>query len=491
MRAHPSIRHRLLVMLISSILLIWLIVLLLVYRVAEHEVEEVFDADLARSARILHSLLLHEIEDDLEMSTKAQAVLDELGSNGMQSHPRLMQIMREYMSSRVEERLKAASPAEEAGHRYGSGLAFVARYADGKVMMRDQGGPDIPPLGDGFANLQLGEEAWRVFGLTDSSTGFVVQVGERQAIRGELVRYITRNTLMPLLLALPMLAIFVWIAVGQALRPLQRVAQEVERRAPDALDAIDNDDSPYEVHSLLAALNRLFDRVRSAMQRERQFTADAAHELRTPLAGLKTHLQVALAQSTEPAIRRSIDQALDGVDRATHSVEQLLLLARADAEQTRVLMNAKVDLREIATWAVAMLSQQAFQRDIDLGVDAPGAAVVHGDASALQVMLRNLVDNAVRYTPVGGTVTVVVRGDGEVSWIAVLDNGAGVAVGERERIFDRFHRGADELAQDATGSGLGLSIVQRIADLHGARIELDQGLDGVGLGVRVIFGAHR
>jgi len=297
----------------------------------------------------------------------------------------------------------------------------------------------------------------------------------------------TRNTLSPLLLALPIMAMLIWAVVGHALAPLQRVAQEVSMREPDSLYPIDDAGTPLEIQGLLSSLNKLFSRLRSVVRRERQFTADAAHELRTPLAALKTHLQVARARSAESSTPESLDQALEGVDRATHSVEQLLMLARADAQQTKALMNAPVDLREIALGVVSSLSQQAFDRSIDLGVDLPGAVTVQGDATALHLMVGNLVDNAVRYTPMGGMVTVSAGSEQEEAWIEVRDDGVGVAVEEREKIFDRFHRGVGEQAAGAKGSGLGLSIVKRIIELHGARIVLGDGLDGKGLGVRVTF----
>jgi len=478
-------------MLISTILLVWLVVLILVYSVAEHEVEEVFDADLARSARILQSLLLHEVEEEQEMAADVRAVVEELGAEGIRAHPRLAAIIHEYVQEEGKEKLELVGAAQDAGHQYSAGLAFVARYADGTMMMRDRAAPEIPMGPDGYADLQLNGESWRVFSLSEKQTGFVVQVGEKQAFRAELVRYITRNTLTPLLLALPILGLLIWAVVGHALRPLQRVAKEVALRAPDALHPIDDTDTPHEIHSLLLALNNLFGRLGSAIRRERQFTADAAHELRTPLAALKTHLQVARARSAESSTRASLDKALEGVDRATHSVEQLLMLARADAEQTKALLNTPVDLREIALGVVSSLSQQAIDRDIDLGVDAPDVMRIRGDATALQLMLRNLVDNAVRYTPMGGMVTVGVGSGPDGAWVEVVDDGVGVAVDERAKIFNRFHRGVGEQARGTSGSGLGLSIVKRIADLHGAGIVLGEGLNGKGLRVKVVFAPAR
>lgn len=481
MSAQRSIRRRLLAMLIFTILLVWLLVIVLVYRTALHEVEEVFDADLARSAHILQSLLLHEVEEEQGMTDKVRAVVDEIGVEGIRSYPQLAAILREYLGDEDKGKFEIVGTTGDATP------AFVARYGDGTLMMRDRSAPDIPPAPEGYADMELDGQSWRIFSLAEAQTGFVVQVGEKRAVRAELVGYITRNTLTPLLLALPVLGVLIWMVVGRALAPLQRIAHEVSIRAPDALDRIDESDAPREIHGLLTALNKLFGRVRSTIARERQFTADAAHELRTPLAGLKTHLQVARGQSAEPATRASLDRALEGVDRATHSVEQLLMLARADAAQTRALVNATVDLREVAAGVVSSLSQQAFDRNIDLGLDAPGAASVRGDATALQLMLRNLVDNAVRYTPVGGVVTVSVGAGPDGSRVEVVDDGPGVPVAERENIFDRFHRGAGEQAVGANGSGLGLSIVKRVAELHGARITLGEGAGGRGLRVSVRF----
>ncbi len=487
MKGGPSIRRRLLVMLISSLVLVWLLSIALVHRVAEHEVEEVFDANLARSARVLQTLLLHEIEEEAAAAANARDVTSELGNEGLVRYPRLAAILAEHQSARELELLELCQAEAGPDHPYGSGLAFVARYADGSVMLRERGAPDLPPAAIGFIDLLLGAEQWRVFGLRDAATGLTVHVGEKVAFRAELVRYITRNTLLPMLFAMPLLTILVWVLVGRGLRPLQQVAAEVAARAPGALDPIHGDKVPQEIHGLLTALNRLFGRVAAAMERERRFTADAAHELRTPLAAMKTHLQVARNRSAEPATQSSLEQALAGVDRATHSVEQLLLLARADARQASELMTSTVDLRQVAVDAASALSQRAVERGIDLGVE-PGAAVpIRGDETALRLLLRNLVDNAVRYTPTGGMVTVSTGTDADGPWLRVADDGPGVPADERGRMFDRFYRGAREPWGDGGGSGLGLSIVQRIAELHQARVLLGDGIAGRGLGVSVRF----
>ncbi|MCP5306718.1 MAG: HAMP domain-containing protein [Chromatiaceae bacterium] len=480
-----SIRRRLLTMLISTILVAWLIVLLLVYRAAEHEVEEVFDADLARSALVLQTLLLHEVQEEKVIRAKAREITVELGEDGLARFPRLASALQDYTHDGVRETLELVGSVQRAGMHHGDTLVFVARLDDGSVILRDQRAPQIPVTPAGYSDVRVDGGDWRIYGVRDAASGLTVQVGERHAFRSELVRYITHNTLMPLLLALPVLAVLVWIIVGRALSPLRRVVREVSRRAPGTLQPIVDDDTPYEIHSLVDALNSLFARVGAAIERERQFTADAAHELRTPLAALKAHLQVAKRQAAESTTQQSLDRALAGVDRATHSVEQLLLLARADAQQTRAMVSCEIDLRDVAAGVVAAMSQFAFERDIDLGVDGDRGIVVCGDKTALEVLLRNLVDNALRYTPKGGTVSVEVARDDRTAQLHVRDSGKGIPPEERSSVFNRFRRGVGEQADGMSGSGLGLSIVQRIARLHSAEITLGDGLQGRGLGVTV------
>jgi len=482
-----SIRLRLLTLLITSTLLVWLAVAALVFYVAGHEVEEVYDANLAQNARILQALLLHEAEEEKEIEQQIHEVMEELEAKHLASSPRLAALLSKYTVDPGKERIELVESVQGAASEHDSRQFFVARYADGSVLMSSHSAPSIAGSGDGLADSYVGEHGWRTYRLTDQQSGFVVQVGEELDLRRELVGHITRNTLMPLLLALPLIGLLIWFAVGRSLASLQHVATSVAQRAPGATDPIDIDNSPREIESLLSALNSLFARVAAAINRERQFTADAAHELRTPLAALKTHLQVARARSAEPKTIHSLDQALTGVDRATHSVEQLLLLARADASQRNTMLSKVVDLRELAVVVVSAFSQHAVDRGIDLGVQAAYGVSVTGDRTALEIMLRNLVDNALRYTPAGGMVTVS-TGKAETDvWLEVADNGIGVDTEEREKILQRFHRGSKEQTLGAKGSGLGLSIVQRIADLHGAIIVIADGLDGKGLSVRVQF----
>lgn len=487
--AAPSLRRRLVVGLILAIASLWLVVVVLVYRAAQHEVEEVFDADLVQSARTLQALLRHETGEEAEMAARAEAVAAEVGEEGLRRYPALAAVLRDYAADEPGERIELPVAAGPADHPYTAGLFFIARHADGEIMVRSATAPGIGLTEPGFVDLEAERRLWRVYRLTDGETGLHVQVGERHAFRAELVRYITRNSLLPLLVAMPLLALAIWLVVGRALAPLARVAGQVSLRDPDALDAIAARDAPREIRSLVDALNTLFGRMTETLERERRFTADAAHELRTPIAAAKTHIQVAAGRPQSSATARSLAMALESVDRAAHAVDQMLALVRVEAGRADALDADAVDLRALCVSAVTQASQSAMEHGIDLGVDAPAIVRVRGDAPALAMMLRNLVDNAVRYTPPGGVVTVACGAAADAGWIEVVDDGPGIPAADRERVFDRFYRGTGEQAAGIGGTGIGLSIVQRIVQLHGGVIALGDGVKAgptrPGLRVRV------
>ncbi len=308
-----------------------------------------------------------------------------------------------------------------------------------------------------------------------------------EALHAALAESIARHLLHPLLFAVPGLAVAIWLAVGVGLAPLGRFAGEVERRAPDNLAPLALARVPREVLPLQQALNALFARLRQSRELERRFTADAAHELRTPLAAIRTQAEVALNADDGAQARRALANVVGGAERATRLVEQLLTLARLDP-QTALERPQPIGLRALAHDAVAAQAPFAARRNIDLGLLPGEERTVHGDPLLLAVLLRNLVDNAVRYTPPGGRVDLAVEeahaARGGYPLLRVTDSGPGIAPAAREQAFERFHRGSDRREE---GSGLGLSIVRRIAELHRATLTLDEGPGGRGLTVRVGF----
>jgi two-component system OmpR family sensor kinase len=340
--------------------------------------------------------------------------------------------------------------------------------------------PNITTLG--FSTVASREGLWRVYGAQAMTK--VIQVAQPMRVREEQAVDLALKTLRPFALLLPVLGFLIWIAVGRALQPLQRLTTLVKSRRVDALDPLPNERLPDEVRPLVDALNDLLVRLGVALDRERAFMADAAHELRTPLTAL--HLQIGtLSRAVNEAERNDAMERLSaGMQRAIRLVEQMLSLARQEPRIEPI--RAPVPLADIARDVVAELVPLADAKQIDLGISNSQPAVVMGDPDALRTLTRNLVDNAVRYTPFGGRVDVSVEngGDRGQALLKVVDNGPGIPAEERSRVLDRFYRRA---GTSPPGSGLGMAIVKAIADTHGASLELESGPAGVGLAVSVRF----
>jgi two-component system, OmpR family, sensor kinase len=342
--------------------------------------------------------------------------------------------------------------------------------------------PQITTLG--FSTVATSEGRWRVFGV--QAVTRVIQVAQPMSVREQRAAELALQTLKPFALLLPVLALVVWFAVGHALEPLQRLTALVKARRVDALEGLPDPGLPDEVQPLVAALNDLLVRLRAALSRERAFMADAAHELRTPLTAL--HLQMGmLARASSESERTAAMSTLSaGVQRAIRLVEQMLALARQEPRAD--MPRSSVRLDDLAREIVAELVPLADAREIDLGVAAAQPASVEGDADALRTLLRNLVDNAVRYSPRGGRVDVTVAapapGAASATRLTVSDDGPGIAPEERARVFDRFYR---RPGTEPPGSGLGLAIVKAIAESHGATVTLADGPSGKGLAVIVSF----
>ena len=335
----------------------------------------------------------------------------------------------------------------------------------------------------GLSTVDTSEGRWRVFGV--QTRGHIIQVAQPLRIRGQRAAAFALRTLLPFGVLAPMLAIAIWFAVGFALRPLEDLGAKVRARAPGELTPLPDHGLPQEVQPLVSSLNELLQRLDGVLQRERAFIADAAHELRTPLTAVRLQAQT-LERAETPEERVSAQHNLvAGVQRASRLVEQLLSLARLEP-RAQPAPAAAVDLAQLARDAVADLIPLADEREIDIGMAETTAAQVHGDADALRILVRNLVDNAIRYTPRGGRVDLSVTSPDGVNGaqLRVSDTGAGIPAPERERVFDRFYRSP---GSPGTGSGLGLAIVRTIADAHGAGVELGEGPDGKGLSVTVKF----
>jgi two-component system, OmpR family, sensor kinase len=356
---------------------------------------------------------------------------------------------------------------------------------DGVLVYWSQPGMGLPvPATEGYSTVTHQGRNWRIYTLVQGT--HALQVAQAENERAAIATQTALRTLVPFVALLPIFGALIWIGVGRGLEPLETISRAVAKRRPDALAPLNERGVPEELQPLVASLNGLLARLSEALAAQRRFTADAAHELRTPLAALKLQLDVA-RRSGDPANGADGMNDLEaGVARASHVVDQLLTLARVEPEAL-AQQRSDCDLVGIARDAVVARAALAANKSIDLGLARASPATVSGDPASLAILLSNLIDNALRYTPRGGRIDVAVDRDPSGATLSVADTGPGIRVEDRERVFDRFFRGADN---QEPGSGLGLSIVKRIADAHHAAIALDAPAEGSGLIVRVHFPAR-
>ena len=339
--------------------------------------------------------------------------------------------------------------------------------------------PQIAVLG--FTDVQARGGTYRVFSLQTRSQ--VIQVAQNMAVRRSMARTLALRTLAPLAAMAPLLALAVWWGVRRSLAPVERVRRQLAQRQADDLSPVSDAQLPDEVQPLVSELNLLFERVRRAFDAQQHFVADAAHELRSPLAALRLQLQgLQRAGAHDDAARAAaIERLSAGIDRATRLVEQLLALARQEAGGAPA---EPVDLRAVAQLALADVAPAAQARQMDLGLLDSETVTVPGNAEALRMLARNLLDNAIKYTPPGGRVDVQVRAVDGHAELTVEDSGPGIPPEHRERALQRFVRVTGDAAP---GSGLGLAIVQAVAQAHGASVALDASPRLGGLRVTVRF----
>jgi len=300
----------------------------------------------------------------------------------------------------------------------------------------------------------------------------LVQIGETLDKRAELANQIIKGVILPEFIILPVALALVWFALARGLKPLAELQQHIRARRTDDLSPIDSSHVPEEITPLVGSLNYMLERLSQSIQMQKRFIADAAHQMKTPLAGMRMQSELALRQSSAEEIHRSLEQLAKSSESATRLVNQLLALARAENQSTQAYPFMPIELSELARNVVQDWVQLSFSRRIDLGFESPGyPLMVEGNPIMLRELLGNLLDNALRYTPAGGTVTVRVRADRErrLAILEVEDTGPGIPPSERAHVFERFYR---ILGSHTQGSGLGLAIVREIAQQHGAEVEI-------------------
>ena len=345
--------------------------------------------------------------------------------------------------------------------------------------------PLAPHAELGFSTEMTPRGEWRVYSAIVGDN--VVQLAQPLSIRNRVAAGVAWRTLWPLVLLLPLLGLAIWVIVGLGLAPLQRVTRALDTRHPEALDPLSDRRLPQEVRPVVRALNALLARLSTALDTQKAFVADAAHELRTPLAAVQIQAQLVARAQDDDTRREALKDLHEGIARATRLAEQLLALARSEPDGKAV--ETQVELSELLEGCVRGYVLVAQERGVDLGIESSEPATVNGDPDSMRVMFNNLIDNATKYTPKGGRVDVCLRLVNGHALVEIADTGPGIPAEERERVFDRFYRvgeGANRARTDVAGSGLGLAIVRRIAVQHGASVTLGESEAG-GLKVSVTF----
>ncbi|PSL16269.1 two-component system sensor histidine kinase QseC [Marinobacterium halophilum] len=443
-----SIRRALSISLLSIGLGTGLLTASLAFFAATDEAEELFDAQMAQMARLTGQLAPAGKIDHTQLSNDT-----------------------------------TWAPA----HPYEKQLSYRIIDAAGNVLIASPSFPehiDATPV-SGYRNLDMDGIRWRLFTLPGPANQRYIQVAQDDHIRRELALKIALTNTLPILVFLPLFGFTIWWLIGRNLLPLVTISREVTTRSSDHLEPLALQQIPDEIDGLVRALNALLARLQQSFERERRFTADAAHELRTPLAALQIHCENLYQDLNTGDSRTSCAQMLTGIAWMNRMVEQLLQLSRLDP-QASLPETAPVNLNELCRELISDQIGFAIARHIDLGLDAPEQSLyVRGNAFYLRLMLRNLIDNALRYTPPSGEVTLLLESSEEDVALSVVDSGPGLDAEQKQRVFERFYR----QGENGTGSGLGLSIVRLIADLHQASITLlERDDDQSGLVARVTFG---
>lgn len=469
-----SIRRRTLLLVLGLLGLTLSLISYWSYTDARHEVEEVFDAELLQTARLVAGLVGRDMpsaEREALQATLDEAISgqDTMGQAGVDAHQYEGKLGLLVMDGQGGALLHSAGSPVSAFDQLP-----LAQFRATAPSLAAAAVPTLAGVAAGFRDADLNQHAWRLLLLHDRADDLWILVGERADVRGELAAKIALRSLVPDLLGLPLVALLVWLAVGWGLSPLDRMVRLLKSRAPDSLSPLVVGPVPVELEAMVASINRLMVQANELLARERRFLAYAAHELRTPLTVLRIQAHNA-AHAPDATDRGAALKQLDSsVLRATRVVEQLLTLARLEpgaAELDLQPVNMLVQVRE----QLAELTPLALGRQQELTLDASGQDdwQLLVDAHCLDVLLQNLVSNAVQHTPEGGQVVVCLQAEPDAVSLCVQDSGPGVPAAQRSQVFEPFFRQGP-----AQGAGLGLAIVARIVELHAARITLGDSPQG-------------
>lgn len=442
-----SLRSRLTWLLVGAALAAWAASSAWLYRSSLAQTNQLFDAALVEAAHAVLAVVARELTH----------------------HP--------------EDEDEAEIELEAVDHAHTESIFYQVRGRHGEIVFRSPGAPHEPlaaPGATGFTEARLPGGAFRVYSLEARRERTTIHVAQPLAVRTQLAQSAALRLLLPGLVLAVVLAVGAWLIVRRVTAPVVGFAGAIDARAPGDSAPVRLDGLPAELQPVGLAVNRLFARVETALQHERTLTADAAHELRTPLAALRAQAQVALRARADDERREALQALIGGVDRATRLVETVLALAKLDARTVDAGALPILSLDRLAAEAVAALAASPRAPKVQVDVDVPALAV-RADPDSLPIALRNLCENALRHA--ASRMRIEAQADAGRVTIAVRDDGPGMSAEQRARAFDRFYRGTAE----GTGAGLGLALVRRVAEIHGGEVRFGAGLDGKGLGVELVL----
>jgi two-component system sensor histidine kinase QseC len=444
-----SIKQFLLISIIALITLVWAVSSSIIYHESQEQIEEVFDAELAQLSRMLQAVITTNIKLSSNNEPKPLTYLDKQIFDGAFGH-------QEYNAR---------------GHKYEKKLAFQVWNTRGQLFFENhiQLPKSFTNLKAGFHTLSSDSIEWRSFTLKDEAHGFWIKVAQREDVRTELTNEIAWNTTWPSLAIVPFLMLILGWVIQKGLSPLQIISAELKGRDYDNLSKLKASDYPKELKQMVFELNNLFHRVNESQQRERRFTADAAHELRTPLSISKVHLQNIQQVSTNTQVIDFVSKALIGINRLIHMVQQLLILSRLDAQQDE--RKAAVNLATLCNEAMLEMKQIPELSHHEMRISVLDKVEIIANETSLRILLRNLFDNACRYARPNTVVEVTIT----ESKISILNQCPALDKQTLAFVFDRFKRGASSNKQ---GSGLGLSICLQICQLNKFKLSLTNRQDG-------------
>ncbi|MGR8998679.1 MAG: ATP-binding protein [Gammaproteobacteria bacterium] len=509
-----SLRQLLLVSLLSASMLIWGIAAYLSYKVTRDEVANLFDAELAQSAKVLNAFVESLLREGAlsghwnQEQEKADELLHTYNLKHKFKRKSAFQLWSEdeglllrsenkpefsvhgFNKTNIDDQLwpifEDMLQADALGLKYERKIAFQLWSKKYGLLLRSDSAPKFAfSLSTyGFSETNIDNHVWYVYSIANSTGEYIIHVGQKEEIRAELTDEISSHLATQFLFGLPFLGAVIWFIVGLSLKPINRLEKALAKREANYLKPLSIKKLPNEIMPVVNEINNLFVQLERAFEHERRFTADASHELRTPLAGLLTQAHVALRTTDEEVRKQALSRIKQAVNRMSYMVQQLLTFSRIESNTEFLTKQNTMVNREIIH-VIADLEPEAHKKQIIMEFVEDNVVPVTVNGPLVEILIRNIIDNAIKYTPVKGNVLITVSGQEKYLQLCVEDSGPGIAPDQYEKSLERFHR-CVETANTVKGTGLGFSMVQRIAAIHNADLILGVSQWG-GLKVTVLF----